>query len=144
MSPLPDPPASRGPAPASIPPPAERGPSRPPWRLVLAAALLLAQVGAIAYARFTPLRYFCWAPYDEITVYRIEARLGDRELSEEEIRRRYGIKAAGRDNRSSHHILHALRQAERTRERLDPAARAELTVTYWRNGLGPHTWRYPE
>ncbi len=69
-------------------------------RLLLAGVWLAFQLGAIAYARFVPARYFCWAPYDTQTEYWVTVRQGDRQFSPDEIRQRYRRPAHGFDNRS--------------------------------------------
>ena len=61
--------------------------------------LLAAQLGGIAYSRFTPLRYFCWAPFDQQTQYTLAVELGGESLSPGQIQGRYRRPATGSDNR---------------------------------------------
>src|SRR5437763_5481070 len=58
-------------------------------RTIIGASLLLFQLGMIGYARFVPARYFCWAPYDIQSEYRIDVLIGGRPLTASQIRARY-------------------------------------------------------
>lgn len=107
---------------------------------LLGCALLAAQCGAIVYARFTPLRYFCWAPFDQQTKYLIEVFIGDEGLTEFQIQKRYRRPAEGYDNRSAHHLFDLIERAER---KFEPAGRSRVTLLYSINGGRQLTWRYP-
>jgi hypothetical protein len=109
-------------------------------RLIPAVAWLLFQVGAIVYARFVPSRYFCWAPYDMQTEYRVRVTVDGRELTPGEIRSRYRRGARGVDNRSVQHVIDIFEQAERRYHRADPA---EIVMTYVVNGHRIGEWRWP-
>lgn len=47
---------------------------------------LLLQLGSVVYARFIPEKFFCWAPYDEHTYYKIKVSLNGEELSAKEVK----------------------------------------------------------
>lgn len=107
----------------------------------LGVLLLTAQLGAIAYSRFTPLRYFCWAPFDQQTQYQIGVSIGGEGLTEMQIQRRYRRPAEGTDNRSAHHLFDLIERVER---KLEPAGRSRVTVTYRINGGPEDIWQYPQ
>jgi len=110
------------------------------WRSYLGIGLLLAQLGAIAYARFVPSRYFCWAPHDSQSEYRIEAELYGKPLDEAAIERRYRISAKGVEARSIGLVLDVVRLYE---EKTAPDERARVTVRYNVNGGAEQVWRWP-
>ena len=99
------------------------------------------QVAGIGYARFVPTRYLCWAPYDQISFYRIEADREGRSLTPEEVGARYRMLPAGRENRSIQHVLNAIAQFESTYGRTD-SVRAQ--VIYRVNGGPEQTWIVPD
>ena len=109
-------------------------------RAAIAAAYLLFQIGAIAYARFVPSRYFCWAPYDAQSEYRVEAWAGGRPLTGDEIRRRYRRPQRGVDNRSIRHLMDIIEQSEQRR----PAGeQARVMMRYRVNGGEERQWQWP-
>src|SRR5207237_6850999 len=81
-------------------------------RWTIGLALLAFQVGAVVYARFVPSRYFCWAPFDMQTDYRLEVTVNGQKLSAKEIQQRYRRPAQGTDNRSFQHLIDILTEAE--------------------------------
>lgn len=109
-------------------------------RLALAIGFLLAQLASIAYARFVPTRYFAWTPYDAITFYDIQVRIGDRRLEEKEVQRRYRL-FGFRDNRSPQHVIDIVRQYETTYGAEDGA---QVILRYRTNGRPERTWLWPE
>lgn len=109
-------------------------------RFGVGAVFLLAQVAAIGYARTVPARYFCWAPYDAITLFTLEATVEGRPLTEAELRARYRYGRTGRDNRSPQHVIDRIRQAEQTYGR---DVSAEVTLRYRVNGGEETTWTWP-
>jgi hypothetical protein len=109
-------------------------------RGVLGGALLFAQVAAMAHARFVPSRYFCWAPYDSLSVYAMDVQVNGRALTAEEILRRYRVPQGGRENRSIQHLIDLISQYETTYGRAD---RARVALRYRTNGHEEHTWRWP-
>jgi hypothetical protein len=108
-------------------------------RWSIGIALLLFQLGAIVYARFVPTRYFCWAPFDMQTDYRIEATVNGQKLSLAEIGKRYRRPAQGSDNRSYQHVIDIVEQVER---RYHPDDDADVVMTYRINGKQEQQWRY--
>jgi len=82
-------------------------------------ALLAFQVGAIVHARFVPERYFCWAPFDQQTDYRLD----------------------GTDNRSYQHIIDIV---QRTEQQYHSDDRVEVVLTYRINGRQEQQWRYQQ
>ena len=93
----------------------------------------------IGYARFVPSRYFCWAPYDTQTEYRISASVNGKPLSEREIRTRYRRPAHGFDNRSPQHVIDIVQGVE---ERNAAAGQADVSMRYRVNGKEEQTWRW--
>lgn len=106
----------------------------------LGGTFLLAQVVAIGYARTVPARYFCWAPYDAITLFTLEATVDGHALSNEALRARYRYGRTGRDNRSPQHVIDRIQQYEQTYGRTDPA---QVTLRYRTNGGKETTWTWP-
>jgi hypothetical protein len=110
-------------------------------RKILGASLLLFQLGAIGYARFVPSRYFCWAPFDAQNEFVIDARVGGRELTAEEIRRRYRRPQRGVDNRAVQHVKDIIIGYETT---YGAGEGAEVVLRYRVNGGEERTWRWPQ
>ncbi|MBI3505086.1 MAG: hypothetical protein HY059_09610 [Proteobacteria bacterium] len=105
------------------------------------AAVLIVQLGTIAYSRLGSARYFCWAPFDTQTRYALTVVLpGLGVLPEEAVRRRYRIKALGTDNRSPQHVIDIVRQYEETYGKPDGA---EVALRYSVNGRPFQEWRWP-
>ena len=94
----------------------------------------------IGYARFVPARYFCWAPYDIQTEYKLDVSVGGRTLTAAEIRRRYRRPKQGVDNRSIQHVMDIVQQYEETYGRSD---RAQVLMKYRINGKEELEWQYP-
>src|SRR5207245_1462427 len=110
-------------------------------RTLIAMLLLLFQLGAIVYARFVPTRYFCWAPYDMQTDYRLEVTVNGKPLTAEQIRRRYRRPQKGTDNRSVSHVTDILRQYQ---ERYARGEDTRIVMRYRINGKDEQIWRWPE
>ncbi len=108
-------------------------------RWLIGLSLLAFQVGAIIYARFVPSRYFCWAPYDVQTDYRLEVVVNGRSLTPQEIVQRYRRPAKGTDNRSTQHVIDIIEQTER---RYHPNDRIQVVMTYRVNGKPEQQWLY--
>lgn len=109
-------------------------------RTVVLAAVFLVQIAGIVHARFVRTRYLCWAPYDQISFFRIEADRGGQALSPTAIAERYRMPAAGRENRAIDNVLQTIAQFEATRGRLDPL---NVRVIYHVNGGPEQTWHAP-
>jgi hypothetical protein len=120
-------------------PPGKATPAARALRWAVGLALLAFQLGAIVHARFVPSRYFCWAPFDMQTDYRLEVTVNGRTLSPAEVQRRYRRPMSGTDNRSYQHVIDIVEQAER---RYHPDDRVEVRMTYRVNGGQERQWRY--
>ena len=110
-------------------------------RTGIGVALLVFQLGAIVYARFADSRYFCWAPYDAQNEYTIEASLGGKPLTADQIRARYRRGPKGVDNRSIQHVKDILLGVETLYHPDDPA---EVTLRYSINGHEEQVWQWPK
>lgn len=109
-------------------------------RIAIGVLILLSQIGAIAYSRFTPHRYFCWAPFDQQTEFWIVASQGGAPLDNRAVLTRYRRPAHGFDNRSAHHLFDIIERAER---RYEPTRQAKVDITYRVNGGEKSQWSYP-
>ena len=110
-------------------------------RTVIGLAFLGFQVFMIGYARFVDSRYFCWAPYDIQTEYRLNVTVNGRPLTAKQIQARYKRPRAGADNRSPRHVIDILQGYEETYGRND---RAEIVMKYRVNGKEEQEWRWPQ
>jgi hypothetical protein len=108
-------------------------------RWTIGLALLLFQLGAIVYARFVPSRYFCWAPFDMQTEYRLDVTVNGRKLSPPEIQQRYRRPAKGVDNRSTQHLIDIIELAE---QRYHSEDAVEAVMIYRVNGKEWQQWDY--
>ena len=110
-------------------------------RAILGGGLLLFQLAMIGYARFVPSRYFCWAPYDIQSEYRIDVSIGGQNLTPVQIRQRYRRPKQGVDNRSIQHVMDIIEQYEQT---YGAADHAQVRMKYRINGKAEQAWRYPQ
>lgn len=108
-------------------------------RTLIGIAFLALQLGGILYARTVPSRYFCWAPYDAITLYELHVIVGNRQLPPAEALQRYRLPSF-RDNRSIQHVIDIVQQYEQTYGRADQAT---VRLRYRTNGRDWQEWRYP-
>ena len=108
---------------------------------VTGITLLLVQVVLILYSRWTPARYFCWAPFDMQTDYVLEVRVNGRKLSAAEVRQRYRRPAKGTDNRSVQNLIDIVEGYE---QRYAGANKASIVMRYRINGKEEHEWVYPQ
>jgi hypothetical protein len=112
-------------------------------RTAIALMLFTFQLGAIAYARFVPTRYFCWAPYDTQTEYTATAVVNGKELTPEEFQRRYRRNRRGNDNRSPQHVIDMLQQVEQRRAH-PGEENVSIVMKYRVNGKEPLLeWHWP-
>ncbi len=110
-------------------------------RRAVGVAFILAQLGSIAYARFVPTRYFCWAPFDALATYQLSVvRADGTALTPAEIRARYHRSAKGLEQRAIQHLMDIISQYERTYGRADGI---RATLTYRVNGSEERTWQWP-
>ena len=110
-------------------------------RRALAISILAFQIAAIIYARFVPSRYFCWAPFDMQTDYRIQATINGKPLNPSQIRARYRRPPAGTDNRSVQHVIDIIQQVE---QRYHPSDASEISLRYRINGKQEQTWQFKQ
>lgn len=103
-------------------------------------AFLGAQLVSILVAPFLPVRFFCWAPFDEHTRYAIEATVDGRALGSEEIARRYRYPQSAWEVRDIDNVISIVRQYEQTYGAGDGA---KVTLTYRTNGHEERTWMWP-
>jgi len=108
--------------------------------MIVGGSILLFQLVMIGYARFVPARYFCWAPYDIQSEYRLDVSIASRKLTASQIRSRYRRPRQGVDNRSIQHVMDIVRQYEETYGRND---HAEVSMKYRINGKAEQEWQYP-
>lgn len=115
-----------------------------PWlhlaRWAIVFVIFGVQIFAIVYSRFVPSRYFCWAPYDMQTDYKMNVVVNGKKLSGPEVARRYRRPMQGVDNRSYFHLIDIIEGVE---NRLPPDERADVVVSFRINGKSEQTWRYP-
>lgn len=116
------------------------GKFRIPMKTTAGTALLLFQVVMIVYARFVPSRYFCWAPFDIQTEYKLQVEVDGRALSAKEVRARYRRQQNGTDNRSPQHVMDIVQGYEETYGRSNPA---RVEMRYRVNGKQEQVWRWP-
>jgi hypothetical protein len=109
-------------------------------RKIVGIGLLALQAGAVVHARFSSARYFCWAPHDSQTEYRIEAMASGEPLDDATLGRRYRFPPTGVEAYSSQHVLDIVRQYEETYGRDDEV---RVVVRYRVNGGAPQEWRWP-
>jgi hypothetical protein len=110
-------------------------------KITCAIALLVFQVGAIIHARFVKTRYFCWAPYDQISLFEIYATVDGKELPPEQIKDRYRLDQQGRNNHSIANIKAHLRQYETT---YGTDSTTEIHLIYSLNGTEQQEWTWTE
>ena len=100
---------------------------------------LLLQVGGIAYARFTPERFFCWAPYDQHTKFEVFVTIDGNTLSHEETVARYQYKMRDWEQRSIHNVMSLISQYENTYGYMD---NANVLMRYSINGHQEQEWTF--
>lgn len=129
--------------------PSEAGPPILPisrrfsWRAALGFLLLVVQLGAVLTAHASNCcesRYFVWAPNDYSIDYTITARVNGRNLSAEEIRRRYRLPKTGFYEDPPYRLLDYLRRCELLA--YGGKDSTDLTVQYRLNGHPPVIWRW--
>jgi hypothetical protein len=108
-------------------------------RKSIVLVFFLLQIGGIIYSRFVDLRYFSWAPFDQISYYEITAKVNGVVLSPQEITRRYTIQNKGRENRSIHHVFSIINQYE---ESYGKDEKAVVKVVYSTNGKAEEEWNF--
>ncbi len=107
--------------------------------LVIGLIFLGLQMISIVYTRFIPERFFCWAPYDQHSSYKIEVTIDDKSLTRQEVRKRYRYYAEGWEQRSIYNIINLVRQYETTYGKED---NAEVRISYTINGYREGVWEF--
>lgn len=110
----------------------------------IAIVFLLLQLASVIYARFTPRRYFSWAPNDYVVEYQVDVTAHGQPLSPEQVRARYHIEpeSGWEVEYPAEHLIDNFKQYETTYGRYD-AAEVRMTWTY--NGHPElRTWRWPQ
>jgi len=74
------------------------------------------------------------------TQYRLHVTVNGKELTAEQVRRRYRRARRGSDNRSPRHLMDILQQAEERYHARDPA---EIVMHYSVNGRAEQVWQWP-
>lgn len=116
--------------------------NRPSIATAAGILILLFQVFMIIYARFDPMRYFCWAPFDAQNRYRLtRVVVNGRELSDRQILDRYQMPRRGLDQRAIEHLFDRIRQREQTYGKDD---QVDLEMSYDINGGAEQTWFYKQ
>ena len=100
---------------------------------------MLIQLSVIIYSRFIPERFFCWAPYDEHTNYKINVTIEGRELSTQEVNERYRYTPEGWEPRAIHNVFSIVKQYEETYGKKD---NAEVEIVYKTNGHKEERWNH--
>lgn len=108
------------------------------WRNGAAALFLAAQLGGIAVARFTPHRYFAWAPHDVQTEYFLEVALEGEPLSADEIYERYLLRGHGWEVHAASHLPDIISRYERAAD-----DNVRVVLRYRVNGGPLQHWRWP-
>ncbi len=110
-------------------------------RTAAALFLLLAQVMMIVFARFHPMRYYCWAPYDSQNEYEIQTELDGRSLSRDELEERYRLAPTAVNPRAISQVTDVVSYVERV---YHPDERARVIITYRTNGGPEQVWTWPQ
>jgi hypothetical protein len=109
-------------------------------RGVVGLALLAAQVAMILVARFHPMRYYCWAPYDSQNEYEIQATIDGRRLTHEELTARYRLNTPAVNPRMIYQVTDVVSYVERV---YHPKDHADVAVVYRTNGGPEQRWQRP-
>ena len=109
-------------------------------RVTTGLSLLAVQIVMIAAARFHPMRYYCWAPYDSQNEYQIDTVIDGRALSPAEVESRYRLETPGINPRMIYQVTDIVSYVERVYHQDEPA---EVTVTYRTNGGPEQQWHWP-
>lgn len=109
-------------------------------RVVIGLGLLAVQVVMIVAARFHPMRYYCWAPYDSQNEYEIDVAIEGRTLSPAQVVSRYQLDTPGINPRMIYQVTDVISYVERVYHEDDEA---DVTVTYRTNGGRERQWHWP-
>lgn len=95
------------------------------------------QVAGIIVSRFIPERFFCWAPYDEITQYELKVKVNGVELTEAQVLKRYRRSKTGRVNRSIANLKSIIAQYE---ENQSDSQMINVELCFFTNGHSIEYW----
>lgn len=106
-------------------------------RKLFLVCFFLIQLLAIGLVIGKDIKFFAWVPFDQISTYEIFVKLGQNELSQDQVFRRYKLRNPGRENRAIGHVFWQIQRYEDTYGRLDSA---KVKVVYNVNGKATQTW----
>jgi len=86
-------------------------------------------------------RWLAWAPNDYAIWYRLTVHMNGRDLSPDEIAKRYGLVPEQVYENPARNIMDIVEQRELTYGRND---HAEVLLVYRPNGEPPQEWRWPD
>lgn len=87
---------------------------------------------------FVDYKLYCWAPYDQICTYKIELYLDGQLQTDEAVRKRYHVKARGRENRSINNLFLLVEDLENRRSK----EKVKTIIHYAVNGISHDKWAY--
>jgi hypothetical protein len=108
-------------------------------RYKLGVFFMIIQIILIVTARFIPERFFCWAPFDEHSHIDINVIINGRELTDNEIEKRYRYVSKGIEPRSINNVFNLITQYESTYGKND---NADVEVNYSVNGHKERKWKF--
>lgn len=108
-------------------------------RRIILFAFFLFQILGIVYSRFLDERYFCWAPFDQISYYEVKTEVNGVLLSPQQTRGRYNLQGYGRENRSIHNVFSIIKQYENSYGKNEKAV---VKVIYSTNGKAKEEWDF--
>ncbi|MFD2726055.1 hypothetical protein [Hyunsoonleella rubra] len=98
------------------------------------------QIAGIIIGRFTDVKYFCWAPYDQISKYSISVKVNGVQLSRDVIEERYHKPASSFENRNINNLKTIIQRYEKTYGKED---QAEVKLEYQTNKGEDQIWNWP-
>jgi len=107
---------------------------------MLGIAVLLLQCGPIVRSRLVDSRWLAWAPNDYAVWYRLTVHMDGRDLSPDEIAKRYGLLSEQVYENPARNVMDIVEQRERTYGKDD---HAEVLMVYRPNGEPSKEWRWP-
>ena len=109
-------------------------------RVIIGLSVLAIEIVMIVAARFHPMRYYCWAPYDSQNEYQIHTIIDGGALSGANVESRYRLKTPGINPRAIYQVTDIISYVERVYHEDD---QAQVTVTYRTNGGPDRQWHWP-
>lgn len=109
---------------------------------IAGAVFLALQVLLILGARFTPARYFCWAPHTAQVRFSLAVDIDGRRLSPAGVQARYRFLWSPEwEAHAAYHVMDTVRRFETVYGREDGA---RVAMTYRVNGGEDRRWTWPE